>query len=53
LGVVRVPFFYTDRAVRQHRPALVLAAGSLQKTHGLLWLAMITSAAIIAGRATS
>ena len=43
--VVRVSFPYTDRTVRQHRPALVLAAGSLQKTHGLLWLAMITSAA--------
>lgn len=43
--VVRVPFPYTDRPVRQRRPALVLAAGALQKTHGLLWLAMITSAA--------
>ena len=43
--VVRIPFPYTDRPVRQRRPALVLAAGALQKTHGLLWLAMITSAA--------
>jgi mRNA interferase MazF len=43
--VVRVPFPYTDRPVRQRRPALVIAAGDLQAAHGLLWLAMITSAA--------
>jgi mRNA interferase MazF len=42
--VVRVPFPYTDRPVRQRRPALVVAAGELQTAHGLLWLAMITSA---------
>ena len=41
--IVRVPFPYTDRSVRQHRPALVIAAGDLQTAHGLLWLAMITS----------
>ena len=43
--VVKVPFPYTDRPVRQRRPALVIAAGELQAGHGLLWLAMITSAA--------
>jgi len=42
--IVKVPFPYTDRPVRQRRPALVLAAGDLQSRHGLLWLAMITSA---------
>jgi len=42
--IVRVPFPYTDRPVRQRRPALVVAAGELQTAHGLLWLAMITSA---------
>ena len=42
--VVKVPFPYTDRPVRQRRPALVIAAGDLQAVHGLLWLAMITSA---------
>ena len=41
--IVRVPFPYTDRPVRQRRPALVIAAGELQTAHGLLWLAMITS----------
>lgn len=42
--IVRVPFPYTDRPVRQHRPALVVAAGDLQAAHGLLWVVMITSA---------
>jgi mRNA interferase MazF len=42
--IVRVPFPYTDRPVRHRRPALVIAAGNLQIAHGLLWLAMITSA---------
>ena len=43
--IVKVPFPYTDRPIRQRRPALVLAAGELEAAHGLLWLAMITSAA--------
>jgi PemK-like, MazF-like toxin of type II toxin-antitoxin system len=43
--VVKVPFPYTDRSVRQRRPALVIAAGELEAAHGLLWLAMVTSAA--------
>lgn len=43
--IVKVPFPYTDRPVRQRRPALVLAAGELASAHGLLWLAMVTSAA--------
>ena len=43
--IVKVPFPYTDRPVRQRRPALVIAAGDLVAAHGLLWLAMITSAA--------
>src|SRR6185503_9139903 len=42
--IVRVPFPYTDRPVRQRRPALVVAGGELQTRHGLLWLVMITSA---------
>lgn len=43
--VVKVPFPYTDRPVRERRPALVLAASRIQEAHGLLWVAMITSAA--------
>lgn len=42
--VVKVPFPYTDRPVRQHRPAVVVAAGQLEADHGLLWVLMITSA---------
>ena len=39
--IVRVPFPYTDRATRQHRPALIV--GTIEG-HGLLWVVMITSA---------
>lgn len=42
--IIKVPFPYTDRPVRQRRPALVIAAGDLEAQHGLLWVAMITSA---------
>lgn len=42
--VVKVPFPYTDRPVRQHRPALVVGAGAIEASHGLLWVLMITSA---------
>ncbi|HTU69108.1 MAG TPA: type II toxin-antitoxin system PemK/MazF family toxin [Candidatus Baltobacteraceae bacterium] len=43
-SVVRVPFPYTDRPIRHHRPALVVAANDLQSMHALLWVLMITSA---------
>ena len=42
--VVRVPFPYTDRPIRQRRPALVIGDGDIAAEHGLLWLIMITSA---------
>lgn len=42
--VVSVPFPYTDRPVRQRRPALVLSSDDLERAHGLLWVAMITAA---------
>jgi len=42
--IVKVPFPYTDRPVRQRRPALVVAAGALETEHDLLWVVMITSA---------
>ena len=42
--VIKVPFPYTDRPVRQRRPALVLASNGLESEHGLLWVLMITSA---------
>ena len=42
--IVKVPFPYMDRPVRQRRPALVVVAGEIEVAHGLLWLLMITSA---------
>jgi hypothetical protein len=50
--IVKAPFSYADRPVRQRRRALVLAAGDLEVRHGLLWLAMITARRIAAGRST-
>ena len=41
--VVKVPFPYADRPVRQRRPALVVAANGIQHERGLLWVLMITS----------
>ena len=41
---VRVPFPYTDRPVRQRRPALVIAVPGVQAQLRLLWVLMITSA---------
>jgi mRNA interferase MazF len=42
--VVRVPFPYTDRSTRQHRPALIVSKGGIGEGNGPLWVAMITSA---------
>ena len=43
--IVRVPFPYTDRDTRQHRPALVVSNGEIGLGADLLWVVMITSAA--------
>jgi mRNA interferase MazF len=42
--IVKDPFPHTNRPVREHRPALVIAMSGIQEQHGLLWAAMITSA---------
>lgn len=42
--VVRVPFPYTDRPVRERRPALVVSSDGLGDRKQLLWVVMITSA---------
>ena len=43
--IVKVPFPYIERPIRQTRPALVIAANDGETEYDLLWLAMITSAA--------
>src|SRR5260370_20763 len=42
--VVSVPFPYTDRPVRQRRPALVVSARAYAQETGLVWVVMITAA---------
>jgi mRNA interferase MazF len=42
--VVSVPFRYTDRPVRQRRPALVVSAPAYEQATGLVWVVMITAA---------
>jgi mRNA interferase MazF len=42
--VVKVPFPYVERPVKQYRPALVVSSSELQEALGLLWVLMITSA---------
>lgn len=42
--VIRVPFPYTDRNTRRHRPALVVSRGGLGAGQAFLWTVMITSA---------
>ena len=43
--IIKVPFPYTNRPIRQRRPALVIARHSVDETPLLLWVLMITSAA--------
>jgi mRNA interferase MazF len=43
--VVVVPFPYADRLAEKRRPAIVISAPVLERQHGLVWLAMVTSAA--------
>ena len=42
--VVVVPFPYADQLAEKRRPALVVSADAFNRKHGLLWVAMITSA---------
>ena len=44
-SVVKVPYPYTDRPVRQSRPVLVVARTAEAAGTPLLWVLMITSAA--------
>lgn len=43
-GVVLVlPFPYSDRLAEKRRPAVVVSKPSLERDHGLVWVAMVTS----------
>jgi mRNA interferase MazF len=42
--VVKVPFPYTNRPIRQHRPALVVARYAAAGAPALCWVLMITTA---------
>ena len=42
--VIKAPFPFVEKPVKQYRPALVVSSPELQKLHGLLWVLMITSA---------
>jgi mRNA interferase MazF len=42
--VVVVPFPYSDRLAEKRRPALVISSSTLER-YGIVWVAMITSAA--------
>ena len=42
--VLKVPFPYANRPVRQRRPALVIASTTGENAPHLLWVLMITSA---------
>lgn len=43
-SIVTVPFPYVDQFAEKRRPALIISTEDLLRAHGLLWLAMITSA---------
>ncbi|MDN5927354.1 MAG: type II toxin-antitoxin system PemK/MazF family toxin [Hyphomicrobiales bacterium] len=42
--VVVLPFPYADRLAEKRRPALVVSSQELARRHGIVWVAMITSA---------
>lgn len=41
--VLVLPFPYSDRFAEKKRPAVVVSKPALERTHGLVWVAMITS----------
>lgn len=43
--VVVLPFPYSDMLAEKRRPAVVVSKPALERTHGVMWVAMITSAA--------
>ena len=47
--IVIVPFPCADQFVEKRRPALLVSSDGFNRKHGLLWVAMITSAGGPAG----
>ncbi|HRE44708.1 MAG TPA: type II toxin-antitoxin system PemK/MazF family toxin [Terricaulis sp.] len=41
--VLVLPFPYSDKLAEKKRPAVVISRPSLERVHGLVWVAMITS----------
>jgi mRNA interferase MazF len=41
--VLVLPFPYSDRLAEKRRPAVVVSKPALERAHGLVWVAMITS----------
>lgn len=42
-AVLVLPFPYSDRLAEKRRPAVVISKPALERSHGLIWVAMITS----------
>jgi mRNA interferase MazF len=42
-AVLVLPFPYSDQLAEKRRPAVVISKPALEKKHGVLWVAMITS----------
>jgi len=41
--VLVLPFPYSDRLAEKRRPAVVVSKPALERAHGVVWVAMITS----------
>ena len=41
--ILVLPFPYSDQLAEKRRPAAVVSRADLEDTHGLIWVAMITS----------
>jgi mRNA interferase MazF len=41
--ILVLPFPYSDQLAEKRRPAVVVSKPSLERTHGMVWVAMITS----------
>ncbi|MGH6949309.1 MAG: type II toxin-antitoxin system PemK/MazF family toxin, partial [Vitreimonas sp.] len=42
-AILVLPFPYSDKLAEKKRPAVVVSKTGLERTHGLVWVAMITS----------